>query len=80
MIKAFDNYRALPAGGSLSRIAEVGSGPWTQTNSLLLFRPDLSASSIALIDPGIKGYLHAPCIFPQRHIAWRSGRVIADWR
>ena len=59
MIKAFDNYRALPIGGSLGRIAEVGSGPWTQTNSLLLFRPDLSASSIALIDPGIKGYLAA---------------------
>ena len=45
----------VPKG--LGRIAELGSGLWTQAKLLTAARPDLPAVSATLIDPGIPGYL-----------------------
>ena len=53
----FDFYRALQSNTSLGHIAEVGAGLWTQTLFMLRARPDASAESVTLIDPGIEGYL-----------------------
>ena len=55
-VAQFGDYATLPAG-SLGRVAEVGSGQWTQTFYLLEARRDITADHITLIDPGIKGYL-----------------------
>ena len=54
----FDHFKALGAhNSSLGRIAEIGAGPWTWTLDMLNARPDLHASGVTLIDPGIPGYL-----------------------
>ena len=66
-VKQFGSYASLPRG-SLGLVAELGAGPWTQTHFLLEARPDVTATKVTLIDPGIDGYL-------------RSGRAIyADGR
>ena len=61
-VKQFGSYASLPRG-SLGLVAELGAGPWTQTHFLLEARPDVTATKVTLIDPGIDGYL-------------RSGRAI----
>ena len=54
----FDRFKALGAHNtSLGRIAEIGGGMWTWTLDILNARPDLHASGVTIIDPGIPGYL-----------------------
>ena len=57
-VQFFGRYAALPAG-NLGRKVELGSGQWTQTHIMLNARPDINATSITLIDPGINGYLRS---------------------
>jgi SAM-dependent methyltransferase len=49
----------LPHGSDLGRVIEVGCGPYTWSYGLLLLRPDLGASVISLLDPGMRGYLRS---------------------
>ena len=57
-VQFFGRYAALPAG-NLGRLVELGSGQWTQTHFMLNARPDINATSITLVDPGINGYLRS---------------------
>jgi len=57
-VQFFGRYAALPVG-NLGRIVELGSGQWTQTHFMLNARPDINATSITLVDPGINGYLRS---------------------
>jgi len=57
-VSQFGSFKALPPG-SLGRVVELGCGPWTQSYFLLEARPDITAESITLVDPGIEGYLRS---------------------
>ena len=49
----------LPDGADVGRIAEIGCGSASFSNALLRARPDLRASVVSLIDPGMPGYIKA---------------------
>ena len=57
-VRQFGSFKALPPG-SLGRLVELGCGQWTQTYFLLEARPDVTAESITLVDPGMEGYLRS---------------------
>ena len=56
-LKHFDYYGALQPNASLGEVVELGAGLWTQALLMLRARPDVSANSITVVDPGIPSYL-----------------------
>jgi len=71
--EGFDDYRALK-GLKLGRLLEVGSGPFTQTKTILealrAQGEDPSISEIHVADPGVDDYLKNV-----EHCSYRSGRL-----
>ena len=71
----FDQYRALP--DALGHVLEIGSGPYTQTQSLLL-RPGSSTSSITLVDPLARVYMDRTkgCTYKEQRLHGRPVRIL----
>ena len=71
----FDQYRALP--DALGHVLEIGSGPYTQTQSLLL-RPGSSTSSITLVDPLARVFMDRTkgCTYKEQRLHGHPVRVL----
>ena len=71
--EGFDGYRALK-GQKLGRLLEVGSGPFTQTKTILAAiraqGVEPSVSEIHVGDPGVDDYLK-----DVEHCSYRSGKL-----
>ena len=62
IVEGFGGYKSVADNVPLGKVLEVGSGPYTQTKSLIdtlrdKLKVDPGIESISLVDPGIDGYL-----------------------
>ncbi len=53
---AFGRYESLRSVPSFGKMIEIGCGPWTQSQFILINHPTIELTDIMLVDPNILKY------------------------